>query len=56
MKVRCIDNYLFEDSLTEYKEYELLEYDANLDLYRIIDDDGETIYHATSRFEVIEGD
>lgn len=56
MKVRCIDNYMFEDSLTEYKEYPLIGHDVHLDMYKIIDDDGDKIFHATSRFELVEED
>lgn len=69
MRVRYVGVSFGVDGLTDQREYEVLEYDADIGALRIIDDSGEDyLYspqhpkpiavpdHPGGRFEIVEDD
>lgn len=61
MKVRYVGKSFGIDSMTDQKEYEVLDYEADIGALRIVDDSGEDylydpVHPHGGHFEIVEDD
>lgn len=57
MKVKCINNYAFENRLTIDKEYDVLDTEKYMDyilLYKVLDDIMRETWFYADRFVIVE--